>query len=230
MQGHVLPSRSHEKGNALFLILVAVALFAALSYVVMQGGKTSGSLTEKDDQMAAFARLTQFPEAVRTTIEKMLLTGTDVTELDFGRNAEGKGAVFQNVRYQNPPLSIGTTSDWGFKTHAADGTGWFVAGIGTDDANGKDVFAYLEGLDQPACEQIKKALGLSASPLTEATTVNLDGTGGAADATAGNNDFTFSAHSVATPDQVPPTASCVRNGFKADKSPNYVYYHVIVAK
>lgn len=229
MQGQPLPFRSRERGNALFLILVAVALFAALSYVVMQGGKSAGGISDKDDQMAAFARLTQFPEAVRTTVEKMLLTGTDIGDLNFGRKAEGKGAVFQNTRYQNPPLAIGTTADWGFKTHPGNGTGWFVAGIGTDDADGKDVFAYLEGLDQSACEQIKKALGLPASPLTEATTVSLEGEGGASDAVAGNNDFTFNAHNAATPPD-PQPASCVRNGFKADKSPNYVYYHVIVAK
>ena len=229
MQGHAFSFRRKERGNALFLILVAVALFAALSYVVMQGGKPAGGLTEKDDQMAAFARLTQFPEAVRTTVDKMLLTGTDISELNFDRNAEGKGAVFQNTRYQNPPLSIGTTADWGFKTHPADGTGWFVAGIGTDEKDGKDVFAYLEGLDQPACEQIKKALGLAASPLTEATTVNLEGKGGSAEDGAGNNDFTFNAHNAAVPPD-PQPATCVRNGFKADKTPNYIYYHVIVAK
>lgn len=229
MQGRAHPFRHAERGNALFLILVAVALFAALSYVVMQGGRTSGTISEKDDQMAAFARLTQFPEAVRTTVEKMLLTGTKISDLDFGRNVEGQNAVFQHTRYQNPPLAIGTTADWGFKTVGADGSGWFVAGIGTDGAEGKEVFAYLDGLDQAGCEMIKKALGLAAGPLTEATTVNLSGKGGAPEGVAGDNDFTFNAHNASTPPH-PEPASCVRSGFKEDKSPNYIYYHVIVAK
>lgn len=218
--------RHAERGNAFFLILIAVALFAALSYVITQGGKT-GNIGDKDDKIAAFARLVQFPVSVQTTVNKMLLTGADVTELDFRRDAKGKGAVFEHMQYQNPPLSIGASTDWGFKGVSKEGEGWFVSGIGTDDAGGKDVFIYLDGLSKDGCEHVKKALGLATLPLSESFTVDLEKPG-TAGATAGNNAWSFNIHNAVTPPD-PQPASCVRNGNRKGE-PNYVYYHVIVAK
>lgn len=228
MPGRDPALRHGEKGQAVFLVLVAIALFGALAYVVMQGGKGASTIGEKGDEMTAFARLTAFPEEVRLKAEELLLGGLDAAGLDFSRDAKGRGAVFAQMPYQNPPLSVGAASDWGFKGVTAEGGGFFIAGLGADDAGGKDIFAYLDGLDRAACEQIKKALGLSVSTLTEAVTVNLAGTGGGPDSAAGNNAFTFSAHNE---DRGGPLrASCVRNGNKQDRTPNYTYYHVIVAR
>ncbi len=224
------PLHSHrhaERGNAVLLVLVAIVLFAALSYVVAQGGMSS-SISEKDVSMGTYARLTEFPVSVKDTVAKMLQTGVDISELDFDRAAKGKGAVFLHVNYQNPPLAAGAASDWGFRGVTAAHEGWFVSGIGTDEADGKDVFAYLDGLSREGCEMVRKALGLAAPPLTGAVPIDLSKPG-AADAVAGANAWSFDIQKTTTPSD-PQPAACVRNGNKADGEPNYIYYHVIVAK
>lgn len=220
-------SRAAERGNAIFLILVAISLFAALAYVVMGGGG-GGGISEKDVQMAAYARLTQFPPLVAEEVKKKLDAGADVTQLDFSFNGKGKDAVFEHLQYQSPGLAIGGGIDWKFTGIGEKGEGWFVSGIGGNGRDGKDVFAYLDGLTQENCEHINKALGLSITPLTEANTVDLNTPGGP-DAEAGNNNWSFNAHNATTPPD-PQTAACVRNGNTQKGAPKYSYYHVIVAK
>lgn len=65
----------HERGNILFLILLAVVLFAALSYAVTQstqgGGKNASN--EKDDARAA--ELLNYFSSLDVGVQRMLLTG-----------------------------------------------------------------------------------------------------------------------------------------------------------
>lgn len=68
------PIFMNTKGNALFLILIAVALFAALSYAVTQSGRGGGSIDREEAQIRA-AALVQKVQMVHTAIQKAYLTG-----------------------------------------------------------------------------------------------------------------------------------------------------------
>lgn len=251
-------SGRQESGNALFLILIAVALFAALSYAITSSGRGSGNITNEQALINA-GQLTQYPAMVRAAATRMILTGTQASLLDLSQNPNNpvtapqptllSNAVFStsggSVIWQNAPSNIGTATAWGWKAapglggdFAAPQTGWFISGIGSDAATGKDIFGYLDGLSTAVCQQILKGLGLNSVVIrSEATTVDLSGAsegvaydqtgGGNAASTAGNNAFSFNIwNTIALPDfpaANPQPFSCVSNN-----GGNLVYYHAVV--
>lgn len=65
-------------GNVLFLILIAVALFAALSYVVLGSSRTGGGSAGKERAELEAAALLHYPLAIKTAVMRMVLDGKDV--------------------------------------------------------------------------------------------------------------------------------------------------------
>src|SRR5688572_12872535 len=84
--------RSGESGNVLFLILIAVALFAALSYAVTQSTRSGSGSTDKETNLLNSATLTQYPTALRTAVVRMVLNGRGVENIGFNSPANFGGA------------------------------------------------------------------------------------------------------------------------------------------
>jgi hypothetical protein len=210
-----------------FLIVLATGLFALLAYIVINTAiiENTGAAGERND---AFEAVVKFPAEVQRAVNVMLKSGVPVEKLNFAQTATGTNAVFDKVTYETPPAASGITATWNFRGRSADGSGWFVSGIGSDAAGGADVFGYLSGLTQSDCEDINGALGLPETPAIEKTPVNL-GKKSKAKAVAGDNGWSFNARAALTPPD-PKPAACVQNGKNAKGEPLYIYYHVIVAK
>lgn len=77
---------SHQSGSAIVLILVAVAMFAALSFAVMRGG--AGSTQALTDQQALLAaqEMISFSSTMQKTIHTMRLRGVNETQFDFSND------------------------------------------------------------------------------------------------------------------------------------------------
>ncbi|MGM0422525.1 MAG: hypothetical protein ACQEQL_05435, partial [Pseudomonadota bacterium] len=61
---------SKQNGNALFLILIAVALFAALSYAVTQSGRGGGD-TDREQEMILLGEVHNQIAAFQQAIQRM---------------------------------------------------------------------------------------------------------------------------------------------------------------
>lgn len=69
------------RGNALFLILIAVALFAALSYAVTQTGRGSGN-TAKEDVTLCLAEIDSHFKAVESAVTRIKAQGYADHQID----------------------------------------------------------------------------------------------------------------------------------------------------
>lgn len=214
-----------QKGHALWLMLIAVMLFASLAYVV---SRTDRMAADEEKLLMAAAQVTQFPAAIRTAMARLAGANIAYEDMDFSEMGTSRRSIFYSggggVAYQKPPYLIGSQNEWRFKTKSRDNKGWFVAGIGTDGAEGKDIFAYITGVPNALCEELNRSIGLAHQPKIEAAAVNLAVPGSATD-TAGHNAWTFNAHAQERRAETPP-AACVRNGLDGE----LVYYHVLVAQ
>ncbi len=69
-----------QSGNVLFLILIAVALFAALSYAVTQGGRGGNNMLKEEKYMSS-ARLTEIGATMQSAALRMVLSKTPIDSI-----------------------------------------------------------------------------------------------------------------------------------------------------
>lgn len=177
------PSHSSCRGNVLFLILIAVALFAALSYAVTQSTRGGGGNASEEKTLLSAARLINYGSMMQATIDRMRISqGMDVTEMyvendgtkwwdDTSRycclntipdprrglfHPDGGGLILQSFEDLGTPFSGGTK--FGHSTYV-----WGrVPNIGTDDQ--ADLLLWTVGLRRDACEAINKKVGITGVP------------------------------------------------------------------
>lgn len=226
----------NESGNVLFLILIAVALFAALSYAVTSSTRSGGNDGSKETNLISSAQITQFPAGVGNTIVRMMISGTAIDEIRFNQpedfddldvprigvfHPSGGGAI-----YIPAPADImvsETPGKWYFNGDME------IPHIGTEGVGGNDIIAYLVGIKQAICRKINEEHGLgSVIPMLNGNRAS---------------DYTEEMIDDGTTDYVLPTTDmpdiddgsggfegqpfgCFQNGGGGD----YVYYHVIVER
>lgn len=169
--------RKSEKGNVLFLILIAVALFAALSYVVTQSTRSGSGSTEREKNILSGAQMTQYPTALRTALIRMVLGGTPLELVKFN-DPTAFGSVASTNHLVFHPNGGGAGFQDGDGTLSASGSSnltWYfnanfqVPGIGvteTTGLSGNDIIAFLPGISNGICKQTNESLGLNLTSCT----------------------------------------------------------------
>jgi len=227
-----------QSGNVLFLILIAVALFAALSYAVTSSTRTSGGTASNETNLISSAQITQFPATVSTAVIRMVISGVSVDEIRFNRpeddefddldstdvgvfHPNGGGASY--IAAPEDVMDDGDPGDWTFNAEME------VPDIGLSDEGGNDIIAYLVGLRKSICMKINEEYGIGA------TIPKLDGGHAAEFETRmyddGSNDYEIPEDDVPDIDDGGGSFDgqpfgCFQDGGGGD----YVYYHVVLER
>jgi hypothetical protein len=172
----------HQHGNVLFLILIAVILFAALSYAVTQSNKGGGSDARKEKSSLAGNQILNYANSVNAAVMALRISrGCDDTQISFenpivsgyeNANAplDKRCHVFDpaggGLAYQKPPVGSQTVQ-----------TGYVFTGgilyqdIGTtcfSDARCMDLSVAVMDIDKEVCAAINRGLfGEQAIPFHE---------------------------------------------------------------
>jgi hypothetical protein len=236
------------RGNVLFLILIAVALFAALSYAVTKSSQSGKDEAPKETVSAVVntAALTQYPSTIRTAVLGLIVNGVDPVDMLFNKpeqftgegytaydaakakgvfNEAGGKAVYQQVP-GNMTVS-GQPIDWAF---TLDFEVPLVGLSSPSSLAGNDLIAFASGVSQTACARVNQELYNDATIPVAGTPVVI-----------GNNRLATATLPVAPAAETVLTSStpsarwfegksdgCFQNGVAAG-SP-FVYYYVLAER
>jgi hypothetical protein len=168
-------NRSSERGNALVYVLIAIALFAALSFTMGRQTDTgeAGTLDSEKAEIYATELLTYASQA-RSVIDQMTLSGTEVDNLVFTKpNAAGfnTGSSIHKVYHPDG----GGLSDkpimpaFADQTSASPAAGWYMGlfnNVEWTQSSATDVMLTAFQISKPICEKINlKITGSAAIPV-----------------------------------------------------------------
>jgi hypothetical protein len=165
-----------EDGNVLFLILIAVALFAALSYAVTQSSRSGGGDTSETTLISS-AQITQYPASIRTSIIRMLVSGNVAADelifdipSDFTAScgvANVDRCVFHpkggGATYSEAPPEVVTTAgpqEWIFNSENEINLVGTTIGGNAPDVTSADIIAFLPNVTDLVCRRLNEQLGI----------------------------------------------------------------------
>lgn len=225
-----------KDGNVLFLILIAVALFAALSYAVTSSTRTGGGSADSETNLISSAQITQYPSAVSTAVVRMIISGSTAEEIRFNRPSEYDDLDTNDIGVFHPdggsatyipaPADVMVGTDAGQWVFNAD---MEIPDIGLSGVGGNDIIAYLIGIRQAICRKINEEHGLGTTiPVLTADRAAQYGERMFDD---GSTDYMFPTVDVPDIDDGANSFDgqpfgCFQNAGGGD----YVYYHVIVER
>ena len=179
-----------ESGNVLFLILIAVALFAALSYAVTSSSRSGGGDANEETNLISSSTVTQYPASVRTSIIRMQVSkGVSVDELEFNipgnvaandgdfedcgtyGGVQGANCVFHPdggqatfVPASADVMASGAPANWIFSSmNEVENIGRTAGTADQADFNTAEVIAFLPGIRLGVCQRINEELGITSA-------------------------------------------------------------------
>lgn len=167
-------NRRKERGNALIYVLIAIVLFAALSYTLARNTDTSEAGTLSADQAELYAsQLISYSAQAKSVVDQMLFTGAQINDLDFTLPSEATFETPPNIYKVYHPdgggLNLGTLSDTAKnEISTSPVAGWYLGRFNNVEwsaTTNQDVILVAYQIDKTICENInEKVTGSTAIP------------------------------------------------------------------
>jgi hypothetical protein len=238
-----------ESGNVLFLILIAVALFAALSYAVTSSTNSGGGNANDESTLVNSASITQYPAGIKTAMIRMQVSrgvatpaaDSDLTDGDDGflfnkpadfddvQTADEYRAVFHPngggasyVSAASGVLTEGAAGDWLFNMD------FEVEDIGTTAAGipGNDIIAFLPDVTSSICDRLNEEVGIASTPVLSGAISITDNLEVDSNISTANPAANAIGTQLGAADLDGSPYGCFRNGAGNE----YVYYHVLIER
>jgi hypothetical protein len=221
-----------QRGNALIYVLIAIALFAGLSFILSRQGdnsETSSLAGEKAEMYAT--QLISFTAQTRQVIEQMMFSGSQIDDLDFMPPTDAAFETPPNIHKVYHPQGGGLSlkplpPEVIAQSSASPPAGWYLGRFNNVEwtaTAGTDVILAAYQISQPVCAALNQKInGSSAIPsVTVALKLILIDDSTAAYGAGVNTDLTTDAMDIC-PDCDHVSALCVEQGGM------YAFYTLIV--
>lgn len=164
----------HQAGNALWFILLAVALLAALTMVLSRSGSTVDQAGDIEQIRIKAGQMMRYGKSIEAAIQNMTLSGISENDISFENATTTTDYINANcgdtscrlfhvggagLSYKAPPSGVHAGGDWIFT--AANNVGTTADSIGSTAARtGNDLIMLLADAKPALCVQINRELGV----------------------------------------------------------------------
>lgn len=167
--------KTGEKGNVLIYVLIAIALFGALSFTLSRQTRNSGTedLDEAKAELYAMQLITYATQA-KSVIDQMIFTGSDIDELDFTLPSEASFNTAPHIHKVFHPQGGGLTlatipKNAIHEISTGNGAKWYLGrfnNVEWSKTSATDVILTAHQIDEKVCAAINnKITGFSTIPL-----------------------------------------------------------------
>lgn len=241
-----LSQNRREKGNVFFIILVAVALFAALGFAITQGMRGSSASVSKEQAQLYATELVTYGKSLESAVQRMLARGVSENDLCFDiDDYPGGDTMYEHASCANTRNRVFHPDGGGVFYKAFSGQDGFaisseringgnkVEGVGTTcGAASCTELLYLVRIHDTAegsleiCNSINKEVGIEASAPPIDTAINT------AHAFTGSFPATAAGTTIADSGQAPElvgkNTGCLQE--TTGGSDDYSFYHTLIAR
>jgi hypothetical protein len=170
---HPFPeNRRSERGNILFIILIAVVLIGLLTAAIQMTSRPEGSNIDKETLVIRASEVQRYASELERAVNYIMQNGKSESDIrfahpdassdygDLGADADPSDQVFHvsggGASYRAAPVGINDGSAWEFYG------GTHIPGMGT--ASRAELIAVLPNVTQEFCDKINEINGQSGTP------------------------------------------------------------------